>query len=124
MAAASLNSIVARTPLRLKIQVVLVGDRDFWRRLNTVGQIDDKSSVSDLREALCDAITGKSTKAGRDIVLAIDARDTPRHSFRPVVDSFREQHGAWAAGTGFQEAWGVGPIPDMTERLDSLRSIS
>jgi len=107
-----------REPSRLRIQVTLVGDSDFWQRLNTVGQIEEKSSIADLREALYAAIRVKSTRSSPDIVLAINARDTPRHSFRPVVDSFREQHAGWAAEIGFQEIWVVGPIPDMTERLD------
>lgn len=107
-----------RKPLRLNIQVTRVGDEDFWRRLNGAGYDEGKPTLDDLKEALYAAILAKDQKAGRDIVLAVDARNTPRHAFLPVVDSFREKHGVWAAGVGFQEVWVVGPIADMAERLD------
>jgi hypothetical protein len=47
-------------------------------------------------EAIRAAIEHKATRAAPDILLALDATDSPRAAFRSVGESFRGQHGEWA----------------------------
>ena len=52
-----------------------------------------------------------------EIVLVLDATDSPRYALRAVADAFREQHVKWAAGVGYQAVWLVGPVTELVHRL-------
>jgi hypothetical protein len=69
-------------------------------------------------ETIRASIQAKITRADRKIVLALDATDSPRAYFRPVVDEVRIQYGEWAIHVGFREIWIVGPSAALVNRLD------
>ena len=87
-----------------------------WRRRENVHERSE--DIRTVVEAIRTAIQAKATRADRKITLALDATDSPRASFRPVVDAFRTQYGPWAACIGFREIWIVGPVAALVNRLD------
>jgi len=104
----------------LKIQVTRAEpSQRFWQKLSTAGQVAGCSTVDDSTDILRAAIDRKSVSASNDVVLALDATDTPGFAFQAVTDSFRKRHGPWAAHIGFKQIWLVGPTARLTERLDT-----
>jgi hypothetical protein len=103
----------------LRIQVT-TPEREIWARLRnerSVGRANP--SVDRAVEAQHGAIKAKALLAGREnIVLALDATDSPRYALRAVVDEFRTRHSVWAASVGYLAIWVVGPVADMVYRLD------
>jgi len=104
---------------KLKVQVVRAEARPELRRSIARGKtVEGQPSSDEIADSLRAAIEHKRTRAFDDIVLALDATDTPRCTFATVISSFRKRHGAWASQIGFSQIWVVGPIPDLVERLD------
>ena len=101
----------------LLIQVTTT-EREVWRQRENVHERSVMSQT--VVEAIRVAIQAKVTRSDQEIILALDATDSPRAAFRAVVDAFRTQYGAWAAGVGFQEIWLVGPVAALVNRLDVL----
>jgi hypothetical protein len=100
----------------LQIQVTTT-EREVWQR--TRENLHERAAeIHEVVEAIHDAIQAKSKQADPKIMLALDATDSPRAAVRPVVNAFRTQYGAWAAGVGFQEIWVVGPVVALVTRLD------
>jgi len=100
---------------KLLIQVTTT-EREVWReRENTHERSADIRGVV---EAIRAAIEAKVTRADPEITLALDATDSPRAAFRPVVDAFRAQYGSWAGRVGFKEIWIVGPTAALVNQLD------
>jgi hypothetical protein len=96
---------------------VTTTEREVWQR--TRENLHERSAeIHEVVEAIHDAIQAKSKQADPEIMLALDATDSPRAAVRPVVNAFRTQYGAWAAGVGFQEIWVVGPVIALVTRLD------
>jgi hypothetical protein len=108
---------IARKPSgeELLIQVT-TAERDMWQRREDVHERSE--DIRAVAEAIRAAIQAKRTRADRKIMLALDATDSPRASFRPVVDEFRTQYGDWAVHVGFREIWIVGPSAALVNRLD------
>ena len=102
----------------LLIQVTRA-DQTAWGPLHRTPSITREQTIADLVEAIRAAITHKKTRATSDIVLALDATDSPGSALREVVDSFRRQHGEWAATIGFREIWLVGPVNALVLRAHS-----
>jgi len=109
----------------LNVQIVrAVIDQQFWSQLARDRQVAiPPATLEQAAESLCAPIRAKAKKITtseqrREIVLALDATQTPTYGFRDVVDSFRQLHGQWANGLGFRGIWVVGPTPDLTARLD------
>jgi hypothetical protein len=108
---------IARNDSGEKIQIqVTTTEREAWREREDVHE--RSADIPTVVEAIRVAIQNKATRADRQIMLALDATDSPRAAFRPVVDAFRKQCAAWAGGVGFQEIWLVGPVVDLVNRLD------
>lgn len=108
---------IARKPSgeELLIQVT-TAEREVWRRREDVHE--RSGDIRAVVETIRASIQAKITRADRKIVLALDATDSPRASFRPVVDEFRIQYGEWAIHVGFREIWIVGPSAALVNRLD------
>jgi hypothetical protein len=104
---------------KLKVQVVRaeVGS-ELPRALSRGDTVSGNRHSDEIADSLKAAIEHKRTRAFGDIVLVLDATETPRSVFAPVISSFRKRYGAWAAHVGFKQIWVVGPIPDLVERLD------
>jgi hypothetical protein len=113
-----------RTPdgkTKLKVQVVRaeVGP-ELRRSLSRRDSVSGKPRSDEIADSLQAAIEHKRTRAFGDIVLALDATETPRFAFAPIISSFRKRYGVWAAQVGFKQIWVVGPIPDLVAQLDIL----
>ena len=102
----------------LRIQVTRIGTKEFWKTLGDQGRVESLSTADASADAIRAAIGHKAIIAGHDLLLALNAINTPQYAFFPVVESFRRRHGSWAAGVGFQEIWVVGPVPSQVARLD------
>ena len=101
----------------LLIQVTTT-DREPWALLAREPHIArDSVATAIVVDTIYTAIARKATRAAPDILLALDATDSPRAAFRSVVDSFRSQHGDWAVSIGFREVWLVGPVVALVKRL-------
>ena len=101
---------------KLLIQVTTT-DQDAWGQLARDSLVVRGVTSVAVVEAIRAAIAHKATRAAPDVVLALDATDSPRAAFRSVADSFRDQHGRWAASIGFREIWLVGPVVGLVQRL-------
>jgi hypothetical protein len=86
---------------------------------SSIGWSDRTLGVHDAVDAIKAVIEDKTRFSELDeIVLALDATDSPRYALRAVADAFQAQHVAWAAGVGYQAIWLVGPVADLVHRLD------
>ena len=101
---------------KLLIQVTST-EREIWGRREPVHE--RYAQQSEVVEAIHAAIAAKATRADRNIVLALDAIDSPRAAFRSVADAFRKLYGVWAADVGFKAIWLVGPSVGLVHRLDA-----
>jgi hypothetical protein len=91
--------------------------------LGEVGSTFEEVTIEEIADQLRAAITHKESVPPSDrgnILLALNALDTPGHAVRRVVDLFRRRHGAEVAGLGFLAIWVVGPTASLTMRLDCL----
>ena len=102
--------------LDLLIQVTTT-ERQAWQQLANKPQIERSAESVVVVQAIRTAIVAKATRAAPDIVLALDATDSPRHALRSVANSFCDQHGEWAASIGFAQIWLVGPTSGLVHRL-------
>jgi hypothetical protein len=106
----------------LDIQVVRAAASATWERLNREGRADQVTSPNDLADALLAVARKKAAHYPsaqlRDLVLAIDARDTPAFALGRIIESFRERHLDVAARLGFKSVWVVGPTVKLVGRLN------
>lgn len=107
----------------LNIQVThAVSDQNTWRQLGQMRRVTVTTTVQNAADDLLHRARDKSRKASRNqlanTILAIDAMDTASHSLRIVINEFRQRHGSALRQLGFQEVWVVGPLEELTERLD------
>jgi rubredoxin len=99
-------------------------DQQIWRQLGQAQQVTSSSaSPAEVAGTLCKPILAKAKKIitpaqRQEIVLALDATQSPIHGFQDIVQSFRQLHGQWAQGLGFRGIYVVGPTADLTARLD------
>lgn len=98
----------------LLIQVTTT-ERELWGQLGRDPQAVRQAELDQVVAAVRAAIEHKVTRAAGNIVLALDATDSPRAAL--VADAFRKQHGEWAAGVGFASIWLVGPVTAVVQRL-------
>lgn len=104
----------------LRIQVT-TPERGAWALLAKVDSAErSESDATGAVEAIKAALEGKTRFAGRsEIVLALDATDSPRYALERVVQAFRAEHGEWVRGIGYDAVWLVGPVTAMVHRLDA-----
>lgn len=110
-------------PKSLKTQVTRAErDPKLWEKLNTINEVNKRTTSEEMATALKAAIQTKANKLSsqqrKELILALDATETPSHAFQPVIDSFRNKYGKWAVEQGFQGIWVVGPNVTLTSRLD------
>jgi hypothetical protein len=115
----------------LSIQVVrAIVDPEFSRHLSEVGHIQGRDDMERLAQYLRDAIGHKAsekkipTRLRSGLVLALDANRLSHLTLDAVVEEFKIHHGDWASSLGFKEIWLVGPVDDLTWRLDIATSVS
>ena len=109
----------------LEIQVVrAVVSQDLWRKLNSMGSVQNVLSSADAVTELGQAIEKKArdTKIPRQLrsklVLALDATRVPGLAFDAVVREFRSIHVDSVRAHGFAAIWLVGPVARLVWRLD------
>lgn len=103
----------------LNIQVIrAVSDQNMWRELNKQGKTLIQTNVQQAADNLIERVKDKSLIAYPDILLAINAMDTPSHTLAGVIDDFKQRYGSALKEFDFYEVWVVGPDKDMTHRLD------
>jgi predicted nucleic acid-binding Zn-ribbon protein len=94
-------------------------ERAAWAELAKQPEFTRSELESEAVEALKTAIAKKLRFANRhEIVLALDATDSPRYALNGVVEAFRSTHGAWAKSIGYEAIWLVGPEASLVYRLD------
>lgn len=107
--------------LVLKMQVTRV-ERGIWRDLSNSGAASKKRDVPELAESIRSAILTKSSTIPRDqreeLILVLDAFETPDYAFERSVKLFRETYRSEISALKFREVWLVGPTVTMTHRLD------
>ncbi|WP_457355841.1 hypothetical protein [Roseateles sp. P5_D6] len=91
-------------------------DPRYWSELGREGIVTVSKGTRETAEMMLSAIAHKAAKlpvAQRaELVLVLDASDTPVMALAPVVESFREEFLNDAAGYGFRAVWVVGPLDD------------
>lgn len=107
----------------LKMQVRRAdSEESLWREIEQGNTVRDQRSVTDTVQNLRDAIKAKSDKLPlqqkKELLLVLDATETPDHALSQTVELFCARHGAWATGLGFKGIWVVGPTEDFVHRLD------
>jgi hypothetical protein len=113
------DAVAADDADRLQIQVT-TPERSAWALLAKQHRLERSDpGVHDAVDAIKAAIEGKTqfSELG-EIVLALDATDSPRYALGAVADAFLALHATWAAGVGYQAIWLVGPVADLVHRLD------
>ena len=109
---------------KLQIQVTRAEtDQRVWRTLAQTGESSIALPADKASDALRIAIQKKAstipTSERQQIILALDATETPSYVFQPVIHLFTLNHGEWAKQLRFQGIWLVGPIESLTTQLDS-----
>jgi hypothetical protein len=109
---------------RLQIQVVrAIADQELWKYLNTRGTAQESNvDPSILRSYIEKAIKKKEKSARKGLTLVLDATLLPGIALDEVIEVFRDQRSAWASSLGFEGIWLVGPVNELVQRLDQLRS--
>lgn len=106
----------------LAVQVVrAIATQEVYRTLRKHGSYNETRSFEAAIAALRQAIEHKTPRHGRadpSVVLALDATQLPGLAFDAVVRRFQLEHGRWAAKSGYQAIWLVGPQVRLVWRLD------
>jgi hypothetical protein len=107
----------------LQLQITRPADTQrIWHAIEAAGRTNDERLLVNAVEQLKDGIENKAKKLvvaqRKDLVLVLDAIETPIHVTDEIVNSFRQKHGAWAKDLGFIAIWVVGPNEALTHRLD------
>ena len=106
----------------LKIQVTRV-ERDIWRDLSKNKKASKRSDVDSIIEVIRNVILAKTkpipVDQRKELVLALDATETPAYALEVVTGAFRDKYTDAVAQLGYQGVWMVGPEETLTFRLDS-----
>jgi hypothetical protein len=109
----------------LKMQITRAAqDKTLWTPSGEFCGKDRDQSVNDAVEELRSAIKEKSRLPAvqkADLVLVLDAIETPGHVMDQIVNSFRKNYGTWLKALKFKQVWIVGPNESLTYRLDEMR---
>jgi hypothetical protein len=108
----------------LNMQVVSAPvDPEFRRSLAEHGTVETTSNVDEAVDSLWSAIEHKANRKyaerqKNELVLVLNAMESPSLAFKQVVKSFWERRSTDAAKAGFRGIWIVGPFRDLVARLD------
>lgn len=113
---------------RLQVQVVrAITDQRLWKQLNTQGaaqesSVDPSSLGSHIENTIKKKAEAIPQSVRKGLTLVLDATLLPGIAFDDVIEEFHTQHSAWASSLGFEGIWLVGPVIELVQRLDQLRS--
>lgn len=107
----------------LKIQVTRAHTPpSFWKTLGRYHKSSDALTPEATAEILKASISAKARRCPKSqrsrLVIALDATETPSHTFDPVIRCFTEKYGNWVSSLGYCSIWLVGPNITLTTRLD------
>lgn len=107
----------------LKIQITrAAGNENIWRQIAKFGQanssVTSKEAVDELKKSIARKEHDLTPAQRKELILALDAIETPGQITAQVIKSFRQQYGTWTKNLGFQAIWVVGPNEALTFRLD------
>ncbi len=107
----------------LKIQVTRAHTPpSFWKTLGRYQESSDALTPEFAAEILKESISAKARKCTksqrRSLVIALDATETPSHTFDPVINCFAERYSNGVGSLGYGSIWLVGPNITLTRRLD------
>jgi hypothetical protein len=110
----------------LHIQVTRALEERLWRLLANEGKAGEEHiTVKEAADDLWHAIEKKKDYGDKgNIILAIDARDTPGHALQVVVESCWQRHKMEIRELGFKAIWVVGPIEELIIQLDCPKPLS
>ena len=108
--------------LRLNIQVTRADQNpEVYQRLNSKENVERMILDEELGAMLKNAIDAKAKKIAQsqrsDIVLVLDATDTPDLSLDATLAQFHSLFHKHLVSLGFREVWLVGPTSRLTHRL-------
>ena len=108
----------------LYIQVTrAVSKQDIWRQLGRLGNATATATVQRAADDLFWCVQTKAQKIPHaqrsNLLLALDAMDTPGHALEVVIQDFQKRYGGAVRALGFQAIWVVGPLAELTRRLDT-----
>jgi hypothetical protein len=95
-----------------------IQDQRIWQDVSLSGAARFDQSSHDATDQLRAAIDKKKGMGREELILALDARETPGQVTAQVVENFRKAHSTWTQGLGFKAVWLVGPTAELTFRLD------
>lgn len=99
-----------------------MSDQRIWRQLSQTRTATVTTTIENAVDQLLERAVGKSQKVSHeqlaDTILAIDAMDVASYALRAVIDNFRLRHRLTLQQIGFKEVWVVGPLENLTWRLD------
>lgn len=107
----------------LRMQVVrAVSEPAIWKALGCSGSTECKLlTPAQIADLLRDSISRKVLRIHptdrADLVLLLNALDTPIVCFDQPISVFLSEHGLWAAGLGFRGIWVIGPWPSLVRTL-------
>jgi hypothetical protein len=105
----------------LKVQVTRV-ETDIWKDLSKNQKAGKISKIKCTVENIWNVILRKSNRIPpdqrKDLVLALDAIETPIYALENVVEAFGNKYGAKTTSLGYEAVWMVGPTEELTYRLD------
>jgi len=109
-------------PEKLAIQITKISPEDYFKNLNERGSASDEHDIEQAMWDIMEAIRRKAGQASPQIVLALDATDTPVYTMSAVLDALRSKREAELRRSGWQAIWLVGAEPTLTSRLDRKQS--
>ena len=114
------DAVADGPPGRVLFQVTrAIADPGFWHAIANGESVDQVRTFREMAAELSRAIDGKARRmVGReDLVLALNALETPEVALPHVVNEFRIHCRPAAKALNFREVWLVGPLAMMTFRL-------
>jgi hypothetical protein len=102
---------------RLFIQITKISPSNYFRDLAACGRTSREQDVEPAVSEIMGAARKKAGRASPQIVLALDATDTPAYTMNVVIAALRSKHEAELRGFGWQAIWLVGAEPTLTAEL-------
>jgi hypothetical protein len=107
----------------LNIQVTrAVQDQELRKSLAKFAEVTRHITVTQAVEDLRSAVKHKEDiplVQRANILLALDATETPGHALSTIIKTFRQRYGQEVRKLGFQAIWLVGPLSTLTAQLDT-----
>jgi len=102
---------------KLLIQITKISPGDYFKDLNKHGSASGQRDVEEAVSDIMRAVRKKAGQASPQIVLALDATDTPVYTMSVVLAALRRKPEAELCRFGWQAIWLVGAEPTLTAEL-------